>query len=76
MCSTKRQDRIPGTTQTCIHGYQGLFLPEVKQPGREADHLSPSSTGVENMWNDTYIPPYVFMVTNFMALSCLELANR
>jgi hypothetical protein len=29
----------------------------VKRPGREADHLPPSSGEVKNAWNYTYTPP-------------------
>jgi len=35
---------------------------EVKRPGREGGHSSPSSAEVENEWNYTSIPQYVFMV--------------
>ena len=30
-------------------GYRGLFLREVKRPGREADHSPPSSAEVKNV---------------------------
>jgi hypothetical protein len=32
------------------------------QTGHEADHPTPSFAGVNNMWNYTSIPPYVFKV--------------
>jgi hypothetical protein len=35
--------------------------PEVKQPGREADHSSPPSAEVKNAWSCTSFPQYVFM---------------
>jgi hypothetical protein len=34
-----------------LNGYQGLFLGGVKQLGHEADHSSPSSAKVKNMWS-------------------------
>jgi hypothetical protein len=37
-------------------GTRGSF-PGVKQPGHEADHLSPSSAEVKNAWSYTSIPP-------------------
>jgi hypothetical protein len=33
----------------------------VKRPEREADHSSPSSTEIKNVWRYTSTPPYVFM---------------
>jgi len=37
----------------------GDSFPEVKWPGREADHSLPSAE-VKNAWRYTYIPQYVF----------------
>jgi hypothetical protein len=34
----------------------------VKRPGREADHSPPSSADVNNAWNYTSTPPYIFVV--------------
>jgi hypothetical protein len=39
----------------------GVFSPEVKWLGHEADHLPPSSAKVKNAWSYTSIPPYFFM---------------
>jgi len=33
----------------------------VKQPGREADHSSPSSVEVKNAWSYTTTPQYAFI---------------
>jgi len=41
-------------------GIQG-FVPEVKQPGCEPGHSSPSSAEVKNEWSCTANPPYAFM---------------
>jgi len=35
--------------------------PGVKWPGHEADHSSPSSAEVRNVWGYTSTPPYIFM---------------
>jgi len=35
-------------------------------PGREADHLPPSSAEVKNTWSYTSTTPYVFMVWYFV----------
>jgi hypothetical protein len=39
----------------------GGSSPEVKQPGREADHSTPTSAEVKQTWVYTSTPPYVFM---------------
>jgi hypothetical protein len=41
-------------------GTGGTF-PGVNRPGREADHLPPTSVEVKKMWIKTSTPPYVFM---------------
>jgi hypothetical protein len=41
-------------------GSGGCF-PGVKRPGREADHSSPTSAEVKEMWIYTSTPPYAFM---------------
>jgi hypothetical protein len=46
-----------GPTQPHIHWVPGTLSLGVKQPGREADHLPPSSTEVKNAWNYTSTPP-------------------
>jgi hypothetical protein len=40
------------------------FCPEVKRPGREADHSLPSTAEVRNAWSYNSSPPYVFMAWN------------
>jgi len=40
----------------------GGSFPEGKAPGREADHLSPSSTEFKNAWSYTSTLSYVFIV--------------
>jgi hypothetical protein len=37
------------------------WVPEVKRPGREADHSPPTSAEVKRTWIYTSTPPYVFM---------------
>jgi hypothetical protein len=39
----------------------GDSFPEVKQPGREADHSPPTNADVKRMWVYTSTPPQVFM---------------
>jgi hypothetical protein len=39
----------------------GDFPPELKRPGREADHSPPTSVQVKKTWTYTSTPPYVFM---------------
>jgi hypothetical protein len=38
-----------------------VLSPGVKWPGREADHLPPSSGEVRDTWIYTYTPPYAFV---------------
>jgi hypothetical protein len=59
----------PGRVKNCLHvvqtvsgahpdSYQmgnGAVSPEVKRPGREADHSPPASAEVKKMWNHTSI---------------------
>jgi hypothetical protein len=33
----------------------------IKWPGREADHLSPTSAEAKKTWIHAYTPPYIFM---------------
>jgi hypothetical protein len=40
---------------------QGALSPEVKQPGREADHSPPTSSEVKRMWIYTSTPPCAFI---------------
>jgi hypothetical protein len=39
----------------------GALSPEVKRPGREADHARPSSAEVKNTWSYISTLQYVFM---------------
>jgi hypothetical protein len=54
-------DRLWGPPILLPRGYRGLFSPEVKLPGREADHIPPAGADVKNKWVYTSTPPYVFM---------------
>jgi hypothetical protein len=47
ICPPKRPDRLRGLPSLLFSGYRGS-LPEVKLPGREADHLSLSNGEVRN----------------------------
>jgi hypothetical protein len=38
----------------------GAFSPGIKRPGRDADHLPPTSAEVINTWIYTSTPPYIF----------------
>jgi len=33
------------------------FIPDVKRPGREADHSPPSGAELKNAWSNTSTPP-------------------
>jgi hypothetical protein len=46
-----------GSTQPPI---PGAISPEVKRPGREADHSSPYSAELKNAWSYNSIPPIRF----------------
>jgi hypothetical protein len=50
-----------GPTQPPIKWVPGDLSPGVKQPGREADHSSPTSTKVKKTWVYTSTPTYVFI---------------
>jgi hypothetical protein len=41
--------------------YRGDLSPELKRPGREADHSPPTSAQVKKTWTYTSTPPYLFM---------------
>jgi hypothetical protein len=49
--SPPRQDRLWGPPSPLYSGYPGG-----KRPGREADHVPPSSAEVKNAWSYTSIP--------------------
>jgi hypothetical protein len=48
---------ILGTTQLPVQ-----WVPSVKEPGRETDHLNSSRVEVRYTCDYTFTPPYVFMV--------------
>jgi hypothetical protein len=50
-----------GPTQPSIQWVSGALSLGVKRPGREADHLPPSSVEVENACSYTSIPQYVLI---------------
>jgi hypothetical protein len=52
---------LMGPTQRPIQSVSTAFSPEVKRPGREADHSPPSSVGVKNEWSCTAAALYIFM---------------
>jgi hypothetical protein len=54
-------DRLWGPPNLLSNGYEILFPPGVKRPGREADHSPPASAEVKKMWVYTTTPPYAFM---------------
>jgi hypothetical protein len=54
-------DRLWGPPILLPSRYRGLLLLGVKRSGREADHLSPSSAEVKDVWSYTSTPQYVFM---------------
>jgi hypothetical protein len=50
-----------GPTQPPIQWVPGVLSLGVKRPGREADHLPPSSAEVKNAWTIPPLLQYVFM---------------
>jgi hypothetical protein len=50
-----------GPTQPPIQWVPGALFPEVKQPGREANHSPTASAEVKKMWIYTSTPLYAFM---------------
>jgi hypothetical protein len=59
-----RPDRLWDSPQppTCIPRLSGTLTPEVRRPGREADHSPPSSAEVKKAWSYNSTPQYDFMV--------------
>jgi hypothetical protein len=58
LSSPHRPDRLWGSP---TQGVPGTISPEVKLPGREADHSLPASAEVKQMWTYTSTPPYTIM---------------
>jgi hypothetical protein len=52
---------VLGPTPPPIQWVPGALSPEVRRPGREADHSPPTSVEVKNTWIYTSTPPYAFM---------------
>jgi hypothetical protein len=50
-----------GPTQSPIQWVPGALSPEVKRPGREADHSPLSSADIKNSWSYTSTSLYVLM---------------
>jgi hypothetical protein len=50
-----------GSIQPPILWVEGALSPEVKRPGREVDHSSPTSAEVKKTWVYTSTPLYIFM---------------
>jgi hypothetical protein len=48
-------------TQPPIQWVPGTLSPELKWPGREADHSPPTNAEVQKTWAYTSTPPYVLM---------------
>jgi hypothetical protein len=59
--SPSNPGRIWGPLSLLSNGYRGLFPPEVKRPGREADHSPPTNAEVKNTWIYISTSPYVFV---------------
>jgi hypothetical protein len=50
-----------GSTQPPIQLVTAALSPEIKRPGREADHSLSTSAEVKKMWIYKSTPPYAFM---------------
>jgi hypothetical protein len=59
--SPSRLHRFWGSAQPPIQWVPGTLSPEIKLPGREADHSPPSCAEVKSTWIYTSTPPYAFM---------------
>jgi hypothetical protein len=59
--SLRRPYRLWGSTLPPNKWVPGGSSLEVKRPGREADHLPPTSAQVKKTWINTFTSPYVFM---------------
>ena len=51
----------------------GAICLGVKQPGHEADQSPPSSVNFNNVWANTFIPPYVFKGPTLFCLTYFPL---
>jgi hypothetical protein len=61
-----------GATQSPIQWILGALTPGIKRPGRETDHLAPSSARVKNTWSYTSTPIYSHGVLKAMLYSTLK----
>jgi hypothetical protein len=59
--SSSRSDRLWASPNLLSNGYRGLFIREVKRPGREVDHSTLANAEAKKMWSYTSTPPYVFI---------------
>jgi hypothetical protein len=59
--SSRRPNRLWDPPILLSNGYLGVLPPEVKRPGREADHSPTTSAYVKKTWIYISTPPYVFM---------------
>jgi hypothetical protein len=59
--SPGRVETRSGTQTTSYSVGTKALSPEVKRPGGEADHSTPTSAEVKKMWIYTTNPPYTFM---------------
>jgi hypothetical protein len=55
--STTASRPVLGPTQPPIQWVPGVLSLGVKRPGRETDHLPPSSAEIKNVWSFTSTPP-------------------
>jgi hypothetical protein len=51
-----------GPTQPCTQWIPGTLSPWAKRPGREADHLPPSSAEIKNAWSYISTLLYIFFM--------------
>jgi hypothetical protein len=58
--SPYRPDRL-WSSPNFLYMVIGSSFPEVKRPGREADHSPPTNTDVKKTWIYTSIPPDAFV---------------
>jgi hypothetical protein len=70
-------DRLWAPPSLLSNRHQGLFPPEVTWSGYEADHSSPSSAEVKNIWSHTSIPPFIaWCLINYKQFYLLPWGNN